>query len=429
MRLEHLEYHMNRRSLLATMAKAGAAGALLSGAGTGLLGTTSGASTRSRSGAPDGVGAPGDYDDIVSVEGALNGEWAAATSARYGAEDERGTLNEITPEKTARALCLLEGASAVHTFGLGHLMVNGFPAYVTFPPRLYSQRLVQLGYEPADPSLWFSTATPGLDGVDEWRAADRASGPLGYSQGTAPLGANMVSGHEERFLEGGTYQIATQLDNLSHIGVGDVFYNGFRASEVATPLGMSKLGMHAVTPFVTRGVLLDVLGWKMTEGGGADVQTVDGHDMLADAYRVTLDDLQSTMAWAGVDGIEPGDVVLIRTGWWWLAENPDTYERYLTSEPGIHVAEAKWLGDHRPALVGSDAWGMEVVGNPDLDPDLAFPCHTELIPRRGVRIGESVITDALAERGVSEFVYSYAPQWAWGATAGNTPPVALVADR
>lgn len=425
MRFEHLEHHMNRRQLLGTLAKAGATGAVLSAGGASFLGATAGASTqRARSSSP--VQVDGDYDDSFSVEGALNGEWAAATSERYGPEDESGTLNEITPEKTASALGLLAGCSAVHTYNLSHMLIEGFPAYITFPPRQYSQRLLQLGYEPADPSLWFSTTTPGNEGVDEWRAADRAGGPLGYSQGTEPLGANMLSGHEERFLESGTYQIATQLDGLSHIGVGDIYYNGWRATEVATPLGISRLGNDTMGPFVTRGVLIDVLGWKMAEGGGADVQTVDGHDMLDDTYRVTIDDLQSTMAWAGIDGIEPGDVVLFRTGWWRLGENPDTYERYLTSEPGIHIAEAKWLGDHHPAVIGSDTWGMEVLGYADADPTLAFPVHHELITKRGIRIGEAILTHELAEQGVTTFVYSYAPQHAWGATAGNAPPVALV---
>jgi len=36
---------------------------------------------------------------------------------RYGSDDELGTLNEVTPEKTAQALSLLAGASAVGRTG------------------------------------------------------------------------------------------------------------------------------------------------------------------------------------------------------------------------------------------------------------------------------------------------------------------------
>jgi kynurenine formamidase len=234
-----------------------------------------------------------------------------------------------------------------------------------------------------------------------------------------------VSSCEERFLHGGTYQIGTQFDNFPHFGVGDILYNGFRGSEIATPTGFSKLGMENVGPFITRGLLLDVLGWKKSQGS-ADVQTINGHDMLTDTYRITVDDLRATMRWEGIPSITPGDVVLIRTGWWWLAEDgdPASRERYLASHPGIYLAEAKFLGDHRPALIGSDAWALEVVGHPTLT-EWVFPVHTELLVRRGIHIGESIITHDLAERRIYRFVYSYSPQRAWGATAGNAPPVAM----
>ncbi len=51
--------------------------------------------------------------------------------------------------------------------------------------------------------------------------------------------------------------------------------------------------------------------------------------------------------------------------------------------------------------------------------------HQELIPKRGIRIGEGIRTNSLAAEGAHEFVYCYMPQYAWGATAGNTPPMAM----
>jgi hypothetical protein len=49
--------------------------------------------------------------------------------------------------------------------------------------------------------------------------------------------------------------------------------------------------------------------------------------------------------------------------------------------------------------------------------------------RYGIRIGESIVTDGLAEDGVYEFIYMVNPQYAEGATCGNTPPVALGQPR
>ncbi len=422
MRLEHLHHHLSRRNFLTGAAAAGAAAVA---SGTVFSGVAGANDHKGDDMMPGGELKLGKYDDSFDVTGALNGAWAAATAARYGADDQRGTLNEITQAKTARALRLIEGAKNVVTTTMGHTMVNGFPAYRTFPPRIWEQRLLTLGYTPNRADEFFSTTTTGTAGMDEWRAADRARGPLGFNQGTTPLGANRLSGHEERFPEGYTFQIATQLDNLTHIGVEHVFYNGFDAREFAAPTGATSLGAEHIGPFVTRGVLIDVLGWKASRGSG-DVHETDGIYHLSSTYRVTVDDITSAMKWAGSKKLEPGDVAVIRTGWGELAErhDPDLYDQYLNTEPGIYVAEAKYFADHRVALVASDSWGLEVVGNPVSGPN-AFPCHQVLLTQHGVRIGEGVLSTEIANHGVHEFVYMYAPMQAVGATAGGTPPVAL----
>jgi kynurenine formamidase len=428
MRFDILEEHLKRRQVLGLMAKAGAVGAAVTAGGAPLVAGAAAANGGSVAGGNIAGAAPGGrYDDSFSIEGAKTGEWARETSARYGADDQRGTLNEVTPRKTASALAMLQGARGVETYSLGHTMRNGFPAYPNFPPRRYSQRIFVLGFQPQGDS-WFTTPNQNMAGFQEWREADLQRGPLGYLASPTPVGKNEVSSCEERFLHGGTYQIGTQMDHFPHFGVGDILYNGFRASEIATPTGFSKLGMDTVGPFVTRGVLIDVLGWKIAQRGRADVQTVDGHDMLTDTYRITVDDLRETLRWQRVPSLSAGDAILIRTGWWWLAENPKTYDKYLATGPGIYLAEAKYLADFRPALIGSDMWALEVVANPALT-EWVFPVHTELLVRRGVHIGEAIVTHTLAERRIYRFVYSYSPQQAYGATAGNAPPMAMVPAR
>jgi kynurenine formamidase len=437
MRMDHLNYHLNRRDLLTGMAKLGAAGALAAGTGGSLLAGAAAADDgdhdHDNEMLPNGseLGKASDYDDSFSIDGALNGAWAAATSARYGKDDQLGTLNEITPRRTARALRMLDKGREVVTYRLGHLMVNGVPGFVTFPPRKYSQRLIALGYTPKDVGTnWFSTTTRGNAGEDEWRAADRAKGPLGYFQGPTGFGTNELSAHEERFLEGGTYQLATQLDNLNHVGVRDVFYNGFNARDFATPTGTTKLGLENVHPFVTRGVILDILDLKISQGATSAIQTVGGNKMLTNSYRITLEDIQDAMKRAKIRRIEPGDVVCFRTGWHTLADDPTTYAQYLATEPGIYIREARWLADHRPAVVTADTWALELLpGTPTTDPGQLFIVHQELIVKNGIRIGEGVIVTDLARDGAFEFVYMYSPQYAKGATAGNVPPVGLAAAR
>ena len=338
------------------------------------------------------------YDDVMfDVALAESGGWAPS---RYGPADQRGTFNEVTAKKTASALRLLDDSDPVKTYNLGELMTNGFPAFQTTPPRVYQQRLTVLGYEPPTGFV--------------------ANG--GILQGTAPLGGNRLSIHEERFPEGYTYQIVTQLDGLNHIGVGPTFYNGFRGPDIATPSGTSKLGNEHMGPIVTRGVLLDVLGLKLDEGPSEALsQSKDGDPVLADDYRITIADLKDAADRGDIDRIHPGDVVLLRTGWNKIARTEPA--RYLAKEPGIYLAEARFLADRRPAIIGSDSWGLEVLGNPVVE--AAFPVHQELLVKHGIRIGEGIITDELAADGVYEFVYLTTPQYAQGATASNTPPAAL----
>lgn len=384
---------LSRRAALGLAGKAAATVALT---GSGLAATSGTAQAARR---PRRLDA-GSYDDEMFTVGfAEGGGWAPT---RYGAGDQRGTFNEVTPRKTAEALRLLSSGRATKTYNLGELMTNGFPAFVTSPARVYQQRLTVLGYEPP------------ADFVSEG----------GILQSPDPIGPNRVSIHEERFPEGYTYQIVTQLDNLNHIGVGATFYNGFQGPDIADSYGTSKLGNEVMGPIVTRGVLLDILGLKLDEGD--DAALARDKQTLADNYRITLDDIRAAMERGRIRDITPGDVVLFRTGWNKVARQDAN--RYLAQEPGIYLREARWLAARRPAIIGSDSWALEVLGNSVSGPN-AFPVHQELLVKYGIRIGEGIITDELAEDGVFEFVYLVTPQYAQGATASNTPPAALAQPK
>lgn len=362
-----------------------------------------------------------DFDDTFFdyADEANLADWAPSI---YGEGDQRGAFNEVTPEKTAEALKVLAGGQGrgVQTFQLGELMSNGFPAYVTVPPRIYQQRLVASGYTPPDNFV--------TDG--------------GILQGTEPLGNNRINVHEERFAceqaEGfpeaysTTYQIGTQLDNLNHVGAGDFFYNGFRGPEIAEFWGTNALGNEHMGPVVTRGVLLDVLAVKVAAGSDLE-PAANGNPVLTSNYRITIADLEAAMELGGISEITPGDAVMIRTGWNQLLDRsggdfvPSELERWgaATGMPGIYLAEARWLAQFRPCIIGSDSWALEVLGSDSNEADVLFPCHQELLMRHGIRIGESVVLDGLAEAGIYEYVHIVTPQNAHGATAGNTPPAAL----
>lgn len=265
---------------------------------------------------------PEPIDDTMFDPAAVEaGAWVPGP---YGPGDQRGSFNEVTPEKTAEALRLLHPGNPVHTYNLGERLFNGFPAFPSSPPRLYDQRLLLSGYEPP----------PGYGG---------------FVGSTEPAGPNRISGHEERFPNGGTYQIATQLDNLNHVGVGEMFYNGFRGPEMAETWGTNALGAENMGPLVTRGVVVDVLGLKQARGETSALSTApNGAALLHDDYRITVEDIEAALAREGIREIRPGDVVLFRTGWTHLVRtDPD---RYLAKEPGSTCGRrGTWRNDARPS--------------------------------------------------------------------------------
>lgn len=407
------KHHHSRRDTLRLAGALGAAAAV-----SGPAAATAQAAARGEKGRrphADFDDVPFDYADPDNLS-----DWAPS---RYGPDDQRGSFNEVTPEKTAAALGLLRGRPTVTTYNLGELMFNGFPAFKTNPTRTYEQRLTITGYEPPD-------------GFEE---------DGGIVTSREPLGDNQLSLHEERFegrnYEGysapyaTTYQIATQIDNLNHVGADEFFYNGLRGPDIAASHGTTKLGNEHMGPIATRGVLLDVLGVKIANGQTSDLAepASNGKPLLRENYRITVEDIEEAMDFGGINQLEPGDAVMFRTGWNQLLarRDPGDIERWEASNglPGPYLRESRWLAQFRPAVVASDTWALEVVGSDDNQEGISFPVHQELMMRHGIRIGESYVLDGPADDHVYEFVFVLTPQYAEGATAGNTPPVALGRPR
>ena len=399
----HLE-QMSRRDAL----KLGAAGA--AAAATVPFTARSAAATpnllANESGGPDATDRPdkhgpisGSYDDTMfDVEAVLAGAWDRGP---YGPGDQKGTFNELSPSRTAKALRLLHPGRPVKTYQLGEEMFNNFPAFASEPPRLHNMCLYVLGFE----------APPGfVEGG-------------GIQAGTEPLGPNKIAALEERFEEYFTFQIGTQIDGLNHIGVGEVFYNGHRGSEIVTPIGTSALGNENMGPVATRAVIYDVVGLKVAAGRTEDFFiAANDQPVLRDDYRITLDDLRACLHRQGVEEPGPGDVPILHTGWNHLLRSDP--ERYLTQEPGIYLEECRYFADRGVALVAADTWAVEVLA-PAVTGGNLFPCHQLLIVKEGVRIGESFVTDAAIADHCYEGVLVATPENVPGATCGSSPPVLL----
>lgn len=395
MRLDFAHDHLCRRDAL----RLGAASAAVVAAG-GVLNMEA-----ARAAPPGSPPNGGPYtDDLFDVDAvASGGEWASP----YGAADQRGTLNEVTAERTRDALKTLTRGQPVNTYQLGEEMFNGFPAFPSNPPRTHDMKLLVFGYDAGQPFV---------DGG-------------GIQDFPVPFGPNLVVGHEERFDENFTFQIGSQVDGLNHVGIassegGGRFYNDNYATDFITPTGTTALGNETMGPIATRGVIIDVVGLKVATGATADYfLAANGQPVLRDNYRISIDDIENSLHRQRIRReIGPGDVAILHTGWTHLLR--DDPGRYLTQEPGIYLAESRYFIDRRVAIVATDTWGLEVL-DPAVTDGNAFPCHQELLGRTGVRIGESFVTDAAIADDAYEGVLIVTPENVPGATAGSSAPAFL----
>jgi kynurenine formamidase len=287
--------------------------------------------------------------------------------SEWGAGDERGAANRLTPVRVVAASRLIQKGKV---YSLGRVYEHGMP----LPGKRH-----------------FSLTIPGRP----------TGGPDGQNKGV----------YNEEMVSGELGQVGTQLDGLGHVGVrmrgDDYFYNGFRLSEFGKAHGLEKLGIEKVGVFFTRGVLIDVAGFRNVPR------------MLA-GQLITVKDLEGALK-AQRTSVGEGDVVLLRTGHGklWMKDN-DAYGR---GEPGIGMAAGRWLAERKVVLVGADTWATEVV--PPEDKDRPFEVHQLLLTRHGIYNLENLDLEGLAADKVYEFAFVFAPLRLKGATGSPGNPIAV----
>jgi kynurenine formamidase len=209
--------------------------------------------------------------------------------------------------------------------------------------------------------------------------------------------------------------IGTQIDGLGHITSGDDnhWYNGFKESDFGGDFGLRKADADTIPPVIGKAVLIDVAGYRKV-------------DALPANYAIGVKDMEAALKAQGVD-VEPGDIVLIRTGTlrYWGANGSDHAKLSQHDSAGITLAAARWLVEQKGAvMVGSDTSGLEV----GVDPEARIPnaVHEYLLVQQGVHIGEFHALESLARDRVYRFVYVAMTNRFRGATAGFAMrPVAI----
>ena len=271
---------------------------------------------------------------------------------RWGAEDQRGTLNHIGPEALKRAVGEVQSGKMFH-LGL-NFDRNGPQMNVhRFNPMVYVTELF----------------TPiGTRDTDWYVADDVIHMPL---------------------------QAATQWDALGHVHYDGLLYNDCNARACLGAKGAAKHGIeHLATPgIMSRGVLLDIARLK-------------GVDRLPSDYAITPDDLNAACAAQNV-GFNTGDILLVRTGHMQSFTVDGDREAFNGPQTGLSHHCAEWVHDRSIAAVCADNLVVEILSEEMMASETPAPLHMLMLRDMGCPLGEMFNLEALAADCATDGRYAF----------------------
>ncbi len=290
---------------------------------------------------------------------------------RWGADDQRGTLNLITPDATRRAIGLVQEGTTV---SCARRITYDAAVDVPNPPQHYMLASGE-GYRPGE-------------GPDRQVARDY----FGL----------IFHGHA-----------ITHIDSLAHFMWDGCLYNGVPSTRVNTPEGATSHSIEVAHPGIaTRGVLVDA---AMLRG----VEVVERGD------GVGLDDVERAEAQCGFK-IGAGDVLLLRTGQLGHRDRTQPVDPYKAGSAGPLPELLPLVHERGVAVLGSDT-GNDVM--PSGYARFSNPIHQIGIVGLGLWILDNAWLDDLAQacrqRQRWEFLLTINPLRLSNATGSPVNPVAI----
>jgi kynurenine formamidase len=292
---------------------------------------------------------------------------------KWGADDELGSMNYVTPEKIAAAA-----------------------------------KLVQRGRV-------FSLALP----LDSEGPMTGGLGRINPVHLMLQDGGDISSGAQDhlptlRYTDDAVYlvlQCSTQWDALAHIYHDGKMYNGY-GTDAVTSQGASKNSITNIKDrAVGRGVLLDMPRYK-------------GKQWLDTSEPISKDDLEGCAAAEGVE-VGEGDFVLVRTGQLLERRTAGSWGDFAGGPaPGLAISASDFFCPRHVAAVATDTWGTEVL--PNETPDVWQPLHIIMLVNTGIYLGEMWDMEELAadcaEDGRYEFLVVAAPLTVTGSVGSPVNP-------
>lgn len=309
---------------------------------------------------------------------------------RWGESDELGTLNLLSEEQVRNA------AAAVRR---GAIFALGMDFGPTSPQGA-------LDFRPKPVHLMT------VDGGDESQYA--AYGAKWVKNTVAGQIAGFFSASPFRFNDDVIImplQASTQWDALAHAYYDGQLYNGFPAASVTSAgafyCGIDKVDVKGVT---ARGVLVDMARYR-------------GVDYLAPGNDITPDELDDALRLQGTT-VEPGDIVLVRTGW--VAKFCETGDPMEPSS-GLSWRCATWLHDRQVAAVAADNVMVESLESGV--EGMFLPLHLLTLREMGMMLGEFWNMEELAADCFADQIYEFQlvapPLRVTGAVGSPVNPIAI----
>jgi kynurenine formamidase len=284
--------------------------------------------------------------------------------SKYGADDTKGAMNNLSPEATVAAAKLVK-TGQVYALGV-----------VTGPDT------------PAWAGRNFAVAVLPID-----------------DGGGSPIGETKATGHDDILMT--SVGIGTQLDGFAHMGIDRRHYNGVHARDFYKADGVTKFGTEAILPTATRGVLLDMTKLYKV-------------DQLKPGTAFNRAEIDAAAKAAGVK-IRKGDVVLFHTGWLAMAKTDP--KRFITEQPGLGKEGAEYLASLGVVMIGADSAALEAI--PFENPAQPFVVHLTLLTKHGVHVLENINTADLAKDGATEFLFVLGQPRFQGTVQAVVNPVAV----
>ena len=306
--------------------------------------------------------------DVVKMIASLS-NWG-----RWGKDDELGTINLITPEKRKRAAALVRDGVPVSC--ARPIATNAIDADTTFQPLRFM--------------------------VDSGEGRDHDSPERILTRRGASEFIGMV-------FHGYTI---THVDTPAHYFWQGKIYNGRSCNLITSREGAQVESVDLLRDgVVSRGVLLDVAALKGR--------------WLGSGEGVMPEDLEAAEKAQNVR-VEPGDILLIRTGYYArrLAEGPG--HPLKDGSPAAHVACMPWFRERDIAMLGTDTHNDV---SPATHPGLGNVVHIVALVSMGLWLIDNAnledLAQACAARRRWEFMLSIAPLRLTNVTGSPVNPIAI----